>query len=197
MRQTPLRLVAAVLTLLVVGLAAGCGDDTEEADTTTTTAQEATTTTMASDGDAAAVTVGDLKISGAWARTSPMKATAGAVYLEIQNTGDADDALVSASVDTSVAAKVELHETKMAGGGMGNGNMPTTTGDAMMMEMVPVDRIEVAAGETVSLKPGGLHIMLLDLAKPLETGSKITVSLTFEQAGKVDVTAEVRDTPPM
>lgn len=196
MRRTPFRLAVASVTLVLVGLTAGCGDDTEEADTTTTTAQEATTTTMASNGDAAAVTVGDLRISGAWARTSPMKATAGAVYLEIKNTGDADDALVSASVDPSVAAKVELHETKMAGG-MGDGNMPTTTGDPMMMEMVPVDRIEVAAGETVSLKPGGLHIMLLDLAKPLEMGSKITVSLTFEQAGKVDVTAEVRDTAPM
>lgn len=191
MRSTPRRLLAASVALVLVGLAAGCGDDAEEADSTTTTTAGASTTTMASSGGDS-VTVGDLKISGAWARTSPMVATAGAAYFVIDNSGEVDDALISASVDSSVAAKVELHETKMAAGGMSS-----TTVEAGMMEMVPVDRIEVPAGSTVSLKPGGLHVMLLDLAKPLEVGSDVTVTLTFEKAGTVEVTAEVRDTAPM
>ena len=62
--------------------------------------------------------------------------------------------------------------------------------------MQPVDEIPVLAGETVALEPGGYHIMLLDLAEPLEVGTSITLTLTFELFGPVDVTAEVRDAAP-
>lgn len=67
---------------------------------------------------------------------------------------------------------------------------------APMMQMQPVEDISVPAGETVSLEPGGLHLMMLDLAEPLEVGTTIELTLTFEQAGEVVVTAEVRDMAP-
>ncbi len=160
---------------------ASCGDDTDEA---------ATTSAAASSGDA-------ITIEGAWARTSPMMADAGAAYLTI--TSAADDALLSASVDPSIAATVELHETKMVEGDMSATTMAGSESESTMapaMEMVPVDRIELPAGEAVALAPGGLHIMLLELPAPLELDQTFTLTLTFEQAGTVDVEVTVRDDAP-
>lgn len=70
-----------------------------------------------------------------------------------------------------------------------------TTGSSMMddmMTMVEVDEIEVPAGETVMLKPGGYHIMLMELAEPLEAGSTIELTLEFHESGSQKVTFEVR-----
>ena len=201
------------------GLAAilgACGDDEETPTvaTTTTEAGDATDTTAEPGAD-------ELQIAGAWARTSPSMATAGAVYLVIDNPTDSDDVLLSASVDPEIAATVELHESKMAddsddmsdesdgdmddaadmngsddmsGGSddMGDDDMPV----GGMMTMTPVDQISVPAGSSVALEPGGLHIMLLDLAAPLEAGTTIEVTLTFENAGEVVVNADVQDTAP-
>jgi copper(I)-binding protein len=166
---------------------ASCGDDTDE---------------TASSGDA-------ITIEGAWARTSPMMADAGAAYLTI--TSATDDALVKASVDPSIAGTVELHETRMVEGDMdmsattmaGMESETTAMGGTMTedtmapaMEMVPVDKIELPAGEAVALAPGGLHIMLLDLPAPLELEQTFTMTLTFEQAGDVEVQVTVRDDAP-
>lgn len=60
------------------------------------------------------------------------------------------------------------------------------------MVMREVDEIPVPAGETVELKPGGYHVMLLELVAPLEEGSEVELTLTFEKAGEQTVTAEVR-----
>lgn len=181
---------AAVLlasTLLAGGLLAACGDDGE-------------TTAETGDGDATTTEVAaGIEVTAAWARTSPMVASAGAAYLEITNGGAEDDALLSASVPDTVAASVELHETRSAGpgpGNMGEESGEGTGSSTPMMEMVPVDRIEVPAGETVSLEPGGLHIMLLELVEPLEAGDEIELTLTFEVAGEVVVAAVVGDGPP-
>jgi copper(I)-binding protein len=69
-------------------------------------------------------------------------------------------------------------------------------GSSPMMEMRPVDRIVIPHGQTVMLQPGGYHVMLMDLAAPLEASSQIRVTLTFEHAGQIAVTADVRDTAP-
>jgi copper(I)-binding protein len=130
---------------------------------------------------------GGLHISDAWARTSPTMATAGAVYLRIANSGTSEDGLVGASVDPSVAASVEIHETVASG---------SNTGSAPMMEMRPVDRIAIPAGSSVELAPGGYHIMLINLAKPLESGGQVQLTLVFEHAGAIAVTADVRETTP-
>ena len=115
-------------------------------------------------------------ISGAWVRppTAPTKPAAG--YLVITNSTSAADALVSAS--TPDAASVEMHETKTDMNGM--------TG------MSPVSRIEVPAGGSVKLEPGGYHLMINDLAKPLVVGESIELDLVFEHGGRVVVQAEVR-----
>jgi copper(I)-binding protein len=129
---------------------------------------------------------GSLRVDEPWARTSPTMATAGAAYMVIVNDGEADDALLGASVASSVAARVEVHETVATG----SGGMGASPG---MMEMRPVDRIDMPAGESVSLEPGGYHIMLLDLAEPLEDGDTFELTLRFEQAGEMELTVDVRE----
>lgn len=182
--------VPAVAALALVG--AGCGDDTESTagETTTTTTAGATTTVPAG-----------VTVSGSWARTSPKNAANGAVYLTLESS--AADALVDASVDPSVAAMVEIHETKMADSSMGDSSMgDSSMGDSSMpagsgeMTMAPVDRIEIPAGGQVALEPGGYHIMLMKLAAPLETGSTIKVTLTFDKAAPQTIDVEVRDEAP-
>ena len=64
------------------------------------------------------------------------------------------------------------------------------------MVMQEVDSIAIPAGETVELKPGGYHIMLIDLAAPLEIGQEFDIVLTFANAGDVTVTVVVADEAP-
>jgi copper(I)-binding protein len=188
----------AVIGLSVVVLAAtglvACGDDSDDSaseDTTTTTAKAA-----------AAVEVSDV-----WARPVEdltAKDTS-AIYMVITG-GDEDDALVKASVPADVAGTGEIHEAVAADEStstMMEGDMESTTtamvgemGDDMgdgMMTMQPVESIPVPAGEKVELKPGGYHVMLLQVKKVLAVGDTIDVTLTFETAGEVTTTAEVRE----
>ena len=62
-----------------------------------------------------------------------------------------------------------------------------------MMGMQPIARLEIPAGGTVELKPGSYHIMLIDLTKELKAGDTIEITLKFEKAGEITVTAEVRE----
>ncbi len=207
MRIAPLAAITAASLLL-----GACGES-ETAEKATDTESSASETTAAAKSA--------LSISGLWARTSPMVASAGAAYLTIDNSGDTDDELLTASVDASIAAKVELHETvAVEGGATESSMMPTaesteapmmntgatgsaeapmmgtgTTG-APMMEMRPVTSIAAPAGGQAILKPGGYHIMLLELAKPLEVGTTIEITLTFKEAGEMVVSVPVRDTAP-
>jgi len=187
--RTPARATAVVAALALAVALGACGDDDDDGAATETSA----------------AATGELAVSGAWARTSPALAEAGAAYLVITG-GAEDDTLTGASVEASVAAKVELHETvaagdtdtTMAGGTMAGTTMGagTTAAGSMsggMMEMQPVDSIAVPAGGTVELEPGGLHIMLLDLAAPLEVGATFELTLQFEKAGAVTTTVEVRE----
>jgi copper(I)-binding protein len=175
------RITAALVAVLAAGpFITSCGDGDDDSSDPTT--------------PAAAVVVTDV-----WARTSPAVATAGAVYLTIANSGGTDDALVAASVDPSVAARTEIHETVAASSepmSTSGGMAGTGSTGAPMMEMRPVDRIVVPANGFVTLEPGGYHIMLLDLAAPLVVGSKVELTLTFERAGQQHVTADVRDNAP-
>ena len=182
--------VAALSTGLVA-----CGGDSESSDAT----------------PPASVQVG-VEIAGAWARTSPMEVTLGAAYMTI--TSDVDDELTDVSVDPSIAATAEIHEMVMA-------EMSDTSSDTTMamssdttmamsdmssdttmsmgsgeMVMQEVESIAIPAGETVELKPGGYHIMLIDLVAPLETGQEFDIVLTFANAGEVTVTVVVADAAP-
>jgi len=144
-------------------------------------------------------------ISAAWARTSPMSSTIGAMYFVVESA--AGDQLTAVTVPSSVADRTELHETVMAGDDMAGDDMAgddmagdDMAGDDMagdgMMTMQQVQMIEIPAGESVALQPGGLHVMLLDLASPLEPGTSFTAQLVFAEAGTVDVSVEVRDEAP-
>lgn len=172
------RLLVLVLCLTVAGtVLAACGDDDD------------------GDGGGAAAAV---SVSDPWARASAGMANAGAAYMVLE--ADTDDALVKASVPSTVAARVELHETVAASGGSGSGGMGGTGGmgsggsgaESGAMSMRPVGEIELPAGEEVALEPGGLHVMLLELAKPLTEGQTIRLTLTFEEAGEMTVEVPVR-----
>jgi copper(I)-binding protein len=121
-------------------------------------------------------TTGGITVSDAWARTSPMMERAGAAYMVLQNNGATEDKLLS--VESDVAKAIELHETKEMNG---------------MMSMSPVPNIPVPAGGKAELKPGGLHVMLIDLTRELKAGDKVQLTLNFEKAGKVPVTVEVKE----
>lgn len=190
-------------------LGAACAKDEPEKQSAATTTTKAATT----DTEAAAT---GLEVGDAWCRKSPKMAEAGGCYLIITNGGSADDALISAAVDASVATTTEIHETVAADGAGNDGatettmagehgassdmsgdhDMPDDSGTTMpgtgMMKMQKVDKIEIPAGETVKLEPGGYHIMLMGLAGELTEGSKITITLTFAEAGEKTVEAEVR-----
>ncbi len=119
----------------------------------------------------------DVTISNSWARATAPSATNGAVFATIANVGTSADELTSVSVAATIADHAELHaHTKGADG---------------VMRMTPVAAIVVPAGDSATLKPGGYHIMLLGLKKPLIEGQQIALTLTFTHAGTVQVQAVV------
>jgi hypothetical protein len=119
--------------------------------------------------------VGSLDISGPWSRATPKGASVAAGYLTIKNTGTTVDRLVGGSSD--VAPKFEVHEMSMDNG---------------VMKMRPLKGgLEIKPGETVELKPQGLHAMFVGLEKPVKQGDHIKATLVFEKAGKIDVDFDV------
>lgn len=114
-------------------------------------------------------------VSEAWARATPPGASVAAAYLTITGGSRADTLLAAV---TSRAAMTEIHEVTEADG---------------MMQMRPVDEgVAVPAGAVVRLAPHGLHLMLMQLARPLAAGERFTVTLRFARAGEIDVQVEVR-----
>ncbi|MFN8036848.1 MAG: copper chaperone PCu(A)C [Acidimicrobiia bacterium] len=136
-----------------------------------------------------------LSVESAWSRSTAEMATRGAMYATIVNDSGSDDALTSVSVPESVAKRTELHETKMASS-MESGSTTSAMGSmggSGTMTMSPVDQISVKDGATVTLKPGGYHVMLMELAAPLKSGQKFDATLKFERAGSKKVTVTVKD----
>ncbi len=125
-------------------------------------------------------------VADPWARASSAMGSAGAAYMTIQNTGAAADALIGAS--SPAATTVEVHETVAMGS-----PAPGASGDGGMMGMQPVARLEIPAGGSVELKPGSYHIMLIGLKQDLKPGATIEITLAFEKAGEIKVTATVRE----
>ncbi len=128
--------------------------------------------------DMSAMLTGDaLRVENPMSRPSPLMAGTGAAYMMIVNPTEMADRLVAVS---SPAAKVgEIHETVNDGG---------------VMRMVPQpDGFEIPAKSVLELKPGGKHLMLIDLVAPLEIGQEIELTLTFEKAGEMVITVPVVD----
>ncbi len=116
-------------------------------------------------------------VTGPWVRGTVTGQSATGAFMQLKSPADA--ALVA--VTSPVAKIVELHEMKMDGG---------------MMKMRAVDRIALPAGKPVDLKPGGYHVMMMDLVKPLKEGETVALQLTIEdKAGRkqtVDIKAAVK-----
>jgi copper(I)-binding protein len=124
---------------------------------------------------------GDLTVDGAYARAVPEGVRASAAYMTIANAGAEDDRLVAARAP--FAARVELHTHLME------------NGVARMREVE--GGIPVPAGESVTLQPGGLHVMFMGLSAPLHEGDTASITLVFERAGEMAVDAPIRAVKPM
>ena len=123
------------------------------------------------------VLANDVMVKGAFARASAVStAKAGAVYMNLSNQAAAPDKLLD--ITTEAAASAEVHES-------------AEKDDVATMR--PVEALEIPAGGSVDLKPGGYHIMLMGLKAPLKKGDMLMLQLKFEHAGLVDVMAHVGD----
>ncbi|MEM7694003.1 MAG: DUF1775 domain-containing protein [Pseudomonadota bacterium] len=119
--------------------------------------------------------LGDLVIEGAWTREPPPGAPVGGGYMTITNTGDTIDRLIGGSV--TFADAFEVHEMSVENG---------------MMRMAEVEGgLKIPPGETVTLQPGGYHVMFVGITDRPVKGDTVDVTLTFETAGTVTVTMRV------
>ncbi len=115
--------------------------------------------------------VGDIEIGHPWSRATPIGAKVAGGYFTITNKGSSPDRLLSISSD--VSDKAELHEMAVKDG---------------VMTMRPVvGGLEIPAGGTVALAPGGYHLMFVGLKQQPKQGEKFSATLTFEKAGAVTV----------
>jgi periplasmic copper chaperone A len=115
-----------------------------------------------------------LSIDHPFARATPPAAKSGGAFFVVTNAGTTADKLVRAA--SPVAGAVELHQMAMDGG---------------VMKMRAMASMDVPPGGRLELKPGGYHLMLLDLKQPLKAGDKVPLTLTFENAGSIDVVVAV------
>lgn len=118
---------------------------------------------------------GPITISHGWTRATPPSAPSGGGFIDITNAGPNDDRLIA--VKSPVAGRVELHEMTMK--------------DGVMTMREKAGGIPVPAGQTVSLAPGGLHIMFMKLNGPFKQGDMVPVTLTFEKAGDISMDLKV------
>ena len=117
-----------------------------------------------------------LHIDHPFARATPPGARSGGVFLSVENNGDRADRLLS--VSTPVAGTAELHQMVM---------------DAGVMRMRAVAGVDVKPGDRLVLQPGGYHVMLADLKRPLQAGDSFPLMLVFEKAGSIEVSVVVEN----
>jgi len=121
----------------------------------------------------AAADESDISLEHVWARASAGNATTGAAYLTVTDNGRPDRLV---GVSTPVAAMAELHET---------------INDNGVMKMRPVAGVALEPGKPVTFMPGGYHVMLMGLKNPLKAGDSFPLTLNFEHAQPITVTAHV------
>ena len=116
-----------------------------------------------------------LTVTNAWSRSTPPVATVGVVYFTLKNDSQKSDRLLKLS--TSIADKAEVHRTEVLDG---------------IARMREVAVLHVDAGQALEFKPGGMHVMLVGLRKPLVAGQTYDLELLFEVAGPRTVQVTVR-----
>ena len=117
------------------------------------------------------IKAGALTIEAPWTRATPAGAKVGGGYMKITNTGTEPDRLVGGSLPQ--AGRFEVHEMAVANG--------------VMQMRVLSNGLEIKPGQSVELKPGGFHLMFMDLKEPLRQGAPLKGTLVFEKAGTVVV----------
>lgn len=116
-----------------------------------------------------------IKVTEARSRAA-IAGTNGVVYFTLANEGGRPDTLLTVETDVAIA---ELHESQIDEQGI--------------MRMRPLTNVEIPAGGSVSLEPGGKHVMLINLKRDLTPGDKISLTLNFQQSGPMTIEAEVRE----
>ena len=124
--------------------------------------------------------VGALLVEHPWARASIGAARSGAVYVTLVNNGDQPDRLIGASTPAAARAAIHTHLVQDS-----------------IVRMRPVGAIDIAPGEPTVFEPGGLHIMLTGLKRPLEEGTLFSLVLEFEDAGQVEILVIVQEAAAM
>lgn len=122
------------------------------------------------------VSQGDLVLSDAYVRAMPPNAPVAGGFVTITNKGKQDDRLVAAR--SPQAGEMQIHEMAM-------------DGDVMKMRELP-DGLPIPAGSTVELKPGGYHLMFMQVPKPFAEGETVETTLVFEKAGEIALPLAVR-----
>jgi copper(I)-binding protein len=115
-----------------------------------------------------------LHVSDPFTRATPPGARVAVAFMSIENKGTEPERLIGAT--SSAAGLVQIHEMAMDGG---------------VMKMHAVTGLEIKPGATVELRPGGYHIMLVDLKQPLKQGEHFPLTLTFERAGSLEIAVAV------
>ena len=125
----------------------------------------------------------ELEVMDPWARPrmvrvgdeGPLPGATSGVYLEIRNRGPAADRLLGG--ETPSATEIQIHESYL---------------EEDVVRMRRVDGVDLPAGGVVALKPGGLHLMLLDLRQSLQEGDTLSLTLTFQHAPPARLRIPVR-----
>jgi hypothetical protein len=129
-------------------------------------------------GAAAPASAQVVEVKDPWARATAPGQKAGGVFMQLKSPGGG--ALVAA--ESPAASIVEIHEMAMEGN---------------VMRMRAISKLDLPAGQTVELKPGGYHVMLIDLKAPLKKGDMVPVKLKVQgkdgKPAEIEVKAEVRD----
>lgn len=112
---------------------------------------------------------GQMEIEKPWVRATPPGAKIAAGYMTIRNKSGTQDRLVGAS--SPAAARVETH---------------VNIKDGEILRMREVKGYDIPAKGTFELKPGGAHLMLVDIKQPFKEGDKVPITLKFEKAGEVN-----------
>ncbi|NPA58050.1 MAG: copper chaperone PCu(A)C [Aquificae bacterium] len=116
-----------------------------------------------------------IKVVDPWVRAVPPTMKNSALFMTIINDGDEDDELIEVKGD--ISKMIQIHRTVNENG---------------VMKMVHVEKIEIPAHSKVELKPGGYHVMLMGLKRPLKEGEKIKFTLVFKKSGEIQIEAPVR-----
>lgn len=169
--------VFAAAAVIVSGalIAAACGGDDSTTTTPTTAANGTAAASSTASAAAGVVKLGNLEISNISARVTTSDVAG--VYFTVKNSGAADT-LTAVKVDSNIAAMAQVHEMVADGATM------------KMQEMK--DGLPVPANGTVELKPGGFHVMVMNLKSPLKDGDMVPLDLVFAKAGTVTVKAKVQ-----